>query len=82
MSEIGEEIERQISDAITAAVAEHEHGFVSRWVSLVEIIDDQGERAILTLASEDLRAWDSIGLLEFGLANERAALLVGRLQGD
>jgi hypothetical protein len=82
VSEIGEAIERDISDAITTAVAEHEHGMVTRWVGIDEIIDDEGERAVLTLASEDVRAWDTIGLLDFALTMERAALTAAKIRDE
>lgn len=78
----GEAIERYVGDAINAAVSEHEHGMVTRWVAVLEIIDGEGERAILTLASEDLRQWDSIGMLDFALSNERAGIVRDKLRDD
>jgi hypothetical protein len=82
VSEINEAIERQVSDAINAAIAEHERGMVTRWISLIEIIDGDGDRALLTTGSEDLRAWDTLGILEFALALERASIVADKVREE
>jgi hypothetical protein len=47
---------------------------VTKWVCLVETIVDDGTRALYVSASDGLTACDTAGMLEYGLAPERAAI--------
>jgi len=70
-----------INDHITAVlklIREGEGDDVSlmttKFVLVAEGMDENGERGIYTATHEGARAWDTIGLLQFGLMNEQAAL--------
>lgn len=69
-----------IGDAIDGAVGEHERGFVTKWIALVETVGPEGDRGVWALASDGVMAWDSLGLLTFGLQLEQARAVAE--QGD
>jgi hypothetical protein len=69
-----DEVRDRIGDAFSNVLA-GEGEMVTRWVALVEIIDSHGERAVYSMGAPDQRAWDSLGLLDYGIQLERAALL-------
>jgi hypothetical protein len=75
---MGETIEQEVSRAISDAVAKHEGGFVVKWVALVESVDESGERGLWTMTSEDVKAWDTVGMLQHGLHLQMAQTLEGR----
>lgn len=82
MSDLGPTLERAIGAAIDAAVGEHERGFVTKWVALVESVDPDGERGLWTMTSEDVKAWDTVGLLQHGLHLQQAQTLASRFEDD
>ena len=60
-------LEAAIGQAIDAAVAQHEGGFVTKWVALIESVDNSGERGLWTFTSDEVKAWDTVGLLQHAL---------------
>jgi len=69
-----DDVTDRLSAAISAVLAD---SYVTRWVSLIEVIDEDGDRAVWTLHADDMRAWDTLGLLTFGTQIEQAALVRG-----
>jgi hypothetical protein len=67
MTDLGPIIEKAVGEAIQNTVSEHEGGFVTKWVALVESVDPEGARGLWTMTSDDLKAWDTVGLLQHGL---------------
>lgn len=47
---------------------------VTRWVALVESVDADGVRGVWPLTAEGMSAWDTLGLLSWGLEIERASI--------
>lgn len=76
---LGEVIEAAIGGAIDAAVGQHEGGFVTKWVALVESVSPDGERGLWTMTSQDLKAWDTVGLLQHGLHLQLSQTLEARI---
>lgn len=76
--DLGTVLERAIGSAIEAQVSEHEHGLVVKWVALVETLDSTGERGMWTMTSADVKAWDTVGLLQHGLHLQQAQTLTDR----
>lgn len=69
MAQIQGELHTAISDVLT------KHGlYLNRWLLVTEVVEADGDRSLNSFASPDLRAWDSLGMLEFALAQERGAL--------
>ena len=72
---LGEILEQAFGAAIDAAVGEHERGLVVKWVALVETISPEGEQGVWTMSSPGATPWDSMGLLQYGMAIEKRGLL-------
>lgn len=47
---------------------------ILRWVAVAEVIDKDGEKGLYTMTSPDLKAWESLGLLQFALAVETGSV--------
>jgi 2-keto-3-deoxy-L-rhamnonate aldolase RhmA len=78
-----EQLRRDVGAAIAEAVSRHERSMVSRWVAVVETIEAaDGVRGLWCLAPDDLKKWDTLGLLTFALDVERAATVADRIQDD
>ena len=54
-----------IGEAIEGAVSDHA-GMVTKWVAVVEYFETDGDRALWTLAGDQTKPWDAIGLLSYG----------------
>jgi hypothetical protein len=67
-----EEIRDRVGDSFSQALS-GEGEMVTRWVALVEVLDTDGQRAVYSLASSDAKAWDTLGLLTYGVQLEQAA---------
>lgn len=72
-------LETAIGDAIQSTVAEHEGGFVTKWVALVESVGPDGQRGLWTLTSNEVMAWDTVGLLQHALHVQQAQTLAASL---
>lgn len=70
--DLGVVLQAAVAKAIGDGVSEHEGGFVTKWVALVESVDPEGARGLWTLTSDDVMAWDTVGLLQHGLHLQQA----------
>lgn len=80
MSEKGEAIERDLNQAISDVLSRHEKSMVTRWVAMVEIMDENGDRGIWTFTAPEATAWDTLGMLTYGIQMEQAAVV--QMMGD
>lgn len=71
----GEAIEAAIGAAIEHVLREHGGEFTLKWLALVETSDSNGERGMWAMTSDDLKAWDTLGLLEYGKQRQVTQLL-------
>jgi hypothetical protein len=69
-----DEVRDRVGDAFSEALSGAGE-MVTRWVALVEILDSDGQRAVYALSPPDARAWDSLGLLTYGIHLEQAAIV-------
>lgn len=68
-------LQHQAHDALADLIREIDPGaMLTRWVLLLEVVDDQGERALWTIAAPDQKAWDTLGLLDYARAVETSAI--------
>lgn len=85
MAEPGEEmsdaIERDLNAAIADVIARHERGVVTKWVALVETMNPDGARGMWPMTSEDVMAWDVIGMLLHGLNLQQAQMFAEVMGG-
>lgn len=73
--DLGPVLEQAIGAAVEAQVSQHERGFVTKWVALVESVNADGERGLWTMTSDDVKAWDTCGLLVHALHLQQAQTL-------
>ena len=71
------QIQRAIGDAISSILAQYERGFVIKWLTLVESSDAEGKRGLWALTSDDVMAWDTVGMLQHALHLELAQTIRG-----
>lgn len=72
---LGLVLEQAIDAAIQTAVQEHEGGFVTKWLGLVESVSADGTRGLWTMASADISPWDVVGLLQHGMHLQQKQIL-------
>lgn len=65
-------LEEDLNHAIAEVLARHETSMVTRWIALVETIDDSGATGLWTMTSEGIKAWDTVGMLGHALDIQRA----------
>ena len=72
---MSEPLSRALADRMGDAVQDAYPGDVLiKWVAVVETLDSEtGKRALITATSEGMPAWDSLGLLTYGVQLEQAA---------
>ncbi len=72
---MGEAIGHALGEAIGAVLAKYEGSMVTKWVALVETIDQDGKRGMWPLTSDDMKAWDIKGMLLHALDMEQGQTL-------
>lgn len=80
MSELGEKMEKEMGDAIEGVLRNNESSFVTKWVTIVEVIPEGGERGIWTFSSEGSKRWDILGLLKEADSFQTAHMMVEILE--
>lgn len=62
--------------AVQQVIAEAEGAptYLMRFVVLAEIVDSEGERALVQVAADGMMSWDTLGLLEHARSVECAAM--------
>jgi hypothetical protein len=67
----------QLEEAIGAAI-QGDGDMVSKWISVIEGINPDGERYLWIMSDRDSSMpWDRIGMLDFALTQERERARVG-----
>lgn len=68
-----EQLEAEINTVLVDLFARHGVPFVQKWVVLAEgMAEDTGKRELWTFASEDMKAWDTVGFLGHALHVQHA----------
>ena len=67
-----EDMQSKVADAIANAFSGGH--FVTKWVAVVEVLQEDGERALWTLANDSCESWDISGLLHHAVGMEQAQL--------
>ena len=77
---LGERVGEAIGSAINDVVGQHENGFVTRWIALIESVAPDGSRGLWTLTSDDLKAWDTVGMLGHAMHLQQGRTIAGQVQ--
>lgn len=71
-----DELGDRVHDDLATRLAAFGDGYmVTKYLAMVEVIGADGERSVVNLSTRDMRAWDSLGLLEYGRQLEQAGLI-------
>lgn len=76
------EIQKQIGEAIAEVLRRNTASMTVKFVALAEVMDGDGHRGMWTFTSDDITAWDSMGLLQHAFAMEQADVIAARLNPD
>lgn len=77
MNENEAAVEAHVRNALQEAVQmtdvmePEDKGPVTRWVVIAEVMGVDGERGLWTSVSGTMATWDTMGMLEWALENER-----------
>lgn len=77
----GKDVRQLITSAVETALAEAEE-FSTKWVFAAEAIGADSDRGLWFVVSQDAKPWDTMGMMEYALAVERAAIIVRRAKDD
>lgn len=77
----GEALESALDHVISETLAAT-GDMVNRWIALVEVVSENGERGVWSFVSAGMMRWDSVGLLQHGLMTEQAASLADEIRRD
>jgi hypothetical protein len=66
-----QELAEHVQSALADAVHDLDGSMLTRYVACVEVIDPSGERALWVLSTRDMKAWETVGFLEYARDLER-----------
>lgn len=68
-------LQADLHAAVSKAISDHEQSasYLTRFVVVAEIVDSNGERALLQVAADGMMRWDTLGLLDHARSVEWAA---------
>lgn len=80
--DIAAAIQRDLQEAFGAVLARHERSMVTKWVALIETMDQDGVRGMWPLATGGMTAWDTKGMLLEALDMEQGKTLADYVCGE
>lgn len=78
----GEAIEREIGEAISSVINQHQGAMVVKFLALVEIIRPDGAPSLWTLGSPGLTEWDTVGLLGHGMHIQQGRTMANQIEAE
>lgn len=73
MSEVGDRLTSELTTAVEDTFKRVEGGIVTKWLLIAETVGPDGERGLWTRTSDDLKPWESVGMLRFAEITEGQA---------
>lgn len=70
--ELEQAIDRAVSDVFASTGQ-----MVNRWLAVIEVVDEEGDRGLWTFTAGGMKRWDSLGMLAEAQLAEQAAVLRG-----
>lgn len=67
-----DDMERDMTAAIGAVLSKYERTMPTKWVVLVEVLDERAARALWMITDDESMSWDTKGLLAHALDVQRA----------
>lgn len=76
------EIVDAFANALDSALAQHEKARMTRWIVLIEVIDEGGSYGLWTVGGPDSKPWDMLGMLEYAKTVQKAEIYAPPLDCD
>jgi hypothetical protein len=76
------ELQVEIQEVLAELFAHRGGNFLTRYVLLAEVMEEDGGKATWMSASPGMKSWETYGFLRFGLAHEDAAITADAVRGD
>lgn len=76
-----ESVTTKLSAAISDVLGTQSE-MVTKWVVMIESMDEEGNRGVWTVTNEDAMPWDTLGIMMFGIQREQSRLVVDELKRD
>jgi len=73
MSELGDKLTAELATGIEDVFRRVEGGIVTKWLLIAETVGPDGERGLWTRTSDDLKPWESAGMLRLAQVTEENA---------
>jgi hypothetical protein len=77
-----EKIQDEIGEQLAQIVGRHESGFVTKWVAVVESVGEDGKVGLWLMCGDQMKAWDTLGMLNYALNEEQARAVQERLSPE
>lgn len=73
-------VQQALQEAIRATLAEHGE-LATRFVLTAEAVNaEDGQRALYWATSDDIKAWEVVGMLEYGVQREKAQIMAAEMR--
>lgn len=79
--ELHAQMQDEIGRAVEGAAANHEQGFVTKWVAVVESVGSDGQGGLWLFGNSEGTIWERLGLLEYAKACEQARITAREVDG-
>lgn len=73
MSELGDRLATELASAVEGVFQRVEGGIVTKWLLIAETVGPDAERGLWTRTSDDLKPWESLGMLRLAEVTEEQA---------
>lgn len=74
------DVQQALQAAVKAALAEQGE-LATRFVLVAEAVNaEDGKRALYWATSDEIRAWEALGMLEYGVQREKAQIMAAEMR--
>lgn len=63
-----------LADALAEVISQREKARLTRWLVLMEIIDESGNYGFWTIGGPDTKPWDTLGMLNYAETIQRSEI--------
>lgn len=68
---MNEELQSALQSALEKILAEHDGALVNKWIVLADVTDrETGVRSLWSMANEEAKSWDTLGMLHAAIEIE------------
>lgn len=74
---LGLQIQAVLNEALTKVLSEKDNSYAIKWVAAVEVMQNDGQRAVWTFATPDATRWDINGLVNELVVKQLGTTIAG-----